>query len=172
MGYGYINNIVSIMFHNSNFIGTGNLGLEYLDKLPCKDTDYLLINLIYRYGWISFVLIILPIGIFLTQLIRLSLKQKSVIARLINLSILGTFTMQVVLYIAVNFGVLSLNTLTLPLISYGGTSLTINMILIGIMLSVFKSGALVRDNWKNLKYQKKKIIQFINGKIVIDLHMN
>lgn len=169
---GYIPAILKNMLHHSNFIGSGNLGVDYINKLPSKDTDYLLTNLIYRYGWILFFFIITLIGIFLIRSTRLCLKQKSLVSRLITLSILGTFTMQVLLYIAANFAVLSLNPLVLPLISYGSTSLITNMILIGIMLSVFKSGDLVRDNSKSLKYKKNKIIQLIDGKIIIDLHMN
>lgn len=73
-------------------------------------------------------------------------NQKSVLGRLVSTSALITFTIQVILYVASNLGFQLLSPLTLPLVSYGGTATIINMMLIGIMLSAFKSGSLVRDN--------------------------
>jgi len=169
-GDGYIYSILKNMIRHSNFIGIGDLGGDYLRQLPCQDTDYFLTALIYKYGWISFAVIVAVIGTFLIRSINLCLKQKSVVSRLITLSILSTLIMQALLYIFSNLGIILISPLTLPLISYGGTSITVNMVLIGIMLSVFKSGDIVKDNSKSLKHNK--IFQLIDGKIVIDLHMD
>lgn len=60
--------------------------------------------------------------------------------------------------------------LSLPLISPGGTAAVVNMTLIGIMLSVFKSGYLVRDNTSTSTLQKAKLFEMTDGKIIIYLN--
>ncbi|WP_313757043.1 hypothetical protein [Tissierella sp.] len=56
----------------------------------------------------------------------------------------------------------------MPLISYGGISTVINVFLIGIMLSVYKSGGLYKKDNK-LDISKYKTFQFVDGKIIINL---
>jgi len=82
-----------------------------------------------------------------------------------------TITMQVVLYVAFNLGFQLFSPMTLPLISYSGTAAIINMILIGIMLSVFKSGDLVRDHKITIP-TKNNFLEIVDGKIIIDLMAN
>jgi cell division protein FtsW (lipid II flippase) len=168
-GYGYISTVTSNMISGAKFIGTGELGASYTSRLPSRETDYLLTYLIHRFGWISFTLIIAVLLAFITRAFILCLKQKSVLGRLIALSALATFAMQVLIYIAANLGILALPPLTLPLISYSGTATAVNMTLIGLMLSVFTSGNLLRDNLKTSKEKKFKFFEFVDGKIVIDL---
>lgn len=78
--------------------------------------------------------------------------------------------MQVIFYVLSNLGFQLLSPLTLPLISYSGTATVINMILIGIMLSVFKSGHLIYDNQTPSNLIKNKRIEIVDGKIIIDLN--
>lgn len=54
--------------------------------------------------------------------------------------------MEVFLYTITNLGLPVMGSLTLPFISYSGMSTIVNMSLIGIMISVFKSGHIVKDN--------------------------
>ena len=62
------------------------------------------------------------------------------------MAVLVTFTMEVTLYVITNLGLPIMGSLTLPFISYSGMSTIVNMSLIGIMLSVFKSGHIVKDS--------------------------
>lgn len=62
------------------------------------------------------------------------------------MAVLVTFTMEVILYVITNLGLPIMGSLTLPFISYSGMSTIVNMTLIGIMLSVFKSGDIVKDS--------------------------
>jgi len=172
-GAGYIGIMIQRFLTNSRFIGQGLpiSGFEdytVFQLLPGINTDYLLTYLIYRFGWIMFVGIIALLVAFIIRAVILCRKQKSVLGFLISLAIISTFTIQCIVYIASNLGFLLFAPLLLPLISYGGGGLVINMALIGILLSLFRTGYLVRDKM-GLELKKTPFIQYDNGRIIIDL---
>lgn len=177
-GYGYIGTVIQRFLSHSQFIGEGMplSGFEkytVLQILPDVNTDFLLTYLIYRFGWI---VLIGTIGIFSAFIIRaliLCKKQKSVLGFLVSLAIISTFALQCVIYIASNLGFFLLSPLSLPLISYGGQALVINMCLIGFLLSVFRTGDLVRDQAGVAVVAKSShFIQYVNGQIIINLKTN
>lgn len=143
-GAGYITLFIRNIFTGAHFIGQADVRIDYF---PCMDTDFLLTYLIYRFGLISLVIILLLFTAFIICGFRLCFKQKSMLGILVSVSVMLTFSFQVILYILSNLGFRIISTgYSLPLVSYGCTSTVINMALIGIMLSVFKSGSIVRDN--------------------------
>lgn len=173
MGAGYIATITREVIEGAKFFGQGQLayfnGYGIGEVLPEIHTNSLLTLLIHEFGWISFFVIMTFILALIIRSFMLCLRQKSVLGSLVATSVLITFTMQVVLYIAYNLGFTLFTPLTLPLISYGGTATIINMILIGIMLSVFKSGDLIRDNITKVE-GRNKLIEIVDGKIIINLN--
>ncbi|MDF2673036.1 MAG: hypothetical protein K0R09_1301 [Clostridiales bacterium] len=169
MGAGYIGTITRALISGAKFFGKGDLVLSSGIVLPNIETDFLLTYLIHQFGWITFVAIIAVILVFIIRSFMLCLRQKSVLGRLVSTSVLITFTMQVVLYITCNLGFILFSPLTLPLISYGGTATIINMLLIGVMLSVFKSGDLVHNKHTTSIKRKNKFIEIVDGKLIIDL---
>jgi cell division protein FtsW (lipid II flippase) len=146
MGAGYVGSVTRDMIANSKFFVKVEMGINSGIRLPNIATDHLLTYSINRFGWISFISIMAVMVAFIIRSYMLCSRQKSVLGRLVSTSVLITFTMQVALYVVNNLGFQLFSPLTLPLISYSGTATIINMILIGIMLSVFKSGYLVREN--------------------------
>ena len=57
-----------------------------------------------------------------------------------------TFCIQVIIYISFNLGIPLAAPISLPLISHGNVATVINLILIGVMLSVFRTGDVVTDD--------------------------
>ena len=143
MGSGYIAAKMRDMLSNARFFGRGALGANY-NMLTEIKTNYILTFLIHRLGWVSFIIIMAIMAIFIIRSFILCSKQKSVLGRLVSTAVLITFTMEIVFYVINNLG-FSIIISTLPFISYSGMSVIINMALIGIMLSVFKSGDIVKD---------------------------
>lgn len=137
----FVRNIVS----GAELIGQGYLGEFAGMSLPGRHTDLMLAYLIHKFGWISFIIIMTIITVFIARLFTICKKQKSILAKLVSTSILITYTMQVFMYVVYNFGFHVVSPLTLPFFSYGGTSNIINMTLIGILLSIFNTGELYRD---------------------------
>ncbi|MDF2686575.1 MAG: hypothetical protein K0S55_1757 [Clostridia bacterium] len=162
-GTGYINLLVKDILKNSKFISNGEMSKTYF---PCMDTDYVLTYLIYQFGWISMILISVLLAAFIIFGFRLCLKQKSILGLLMSLSVMLIFTFQTVFYILANLGFI-FTSFSLPLISYGCTATIINMALIGVMLSVFKSGSIVKDKHFEKRTTKHMLISRKNGEFVI-----
>lgn len=165
-GAGYLSILTREIIGNAKFFGQS----AYSTMLPNIQTDFLLTYLIYKYGWLAFIVVITVISALIVRSFMLSSRQKSMLGKLVATSVLITFTMQVILYVAFNLGFQPIAPLTLPLVSYGGTATIINMLLIGIMLSVFKTGNLISDKALHSRTSKNKFFDIVDGKIIIDLN--
>lgn len=179
-GMGYMGTTIQRILSHSQFIGSGmpidgygvSVGASnFLGAriLPEVNTDYLLTYLTYEFGWITLLIIVALFAAFITRAIMLCNKQKSVLGFLTSTAIISTFSVQLIVYIASNLGFLVLSPLSLPLISYGKMALVTNSFLIGLLLSVFRTGELVRDKAETVAGRHNPFIQYDNGRIIIDL---
>jgi cell division protein FtsW (lipid II flippase) len=106
-------------------------------ELTGVDTDFLLSYLVYRLGWCSFLGIAAVFCALFAVGFRLRHRQSNRLGRLISLAVLATLLAQTGFYILANLG--------LPLVSFGGSALTVNMILPGVLLSTFRMDSIARD---------------------------
>lgn len=163
-----INSVIKIIIYRAKLIGTNSFPSIQEMYNHLYKTDYMVIYLISKYGWIAFIIYITIFTGFLIYAFRLSIKQKSVLAKLISQSILITYTVQIIRYTATNLGFPSfIKPGNLLFISYGNTAFVVNMILMGLLLSVFRTGEFTRDD-KKLS-TKNKFIQLSDDKIIINL---
>jgi len=130
-------------------------------------TDSLLTALIALLGWVSFAVIMGVILFFIIKGFALCFKQKSGLGFWVSFSIMMTFTVQVVGYVAFNLGFQLVAPISLPLISFGNTATILNLVLIGIMLSVFRTGDVAVDG-ALLRFTRHKIFSWDDGKLTIE----
>lgn len=160
---------------NSVFWGKGDPSpyIKDIKKLPCIRTDYSLVYLIHQYGFVVLLGIVILIGLFSVIGIRKALKQKSVLGSLIALTVMVTFLLQSVIYILCNLGFGLVSSLSLPFLSFGSTALFLNAALTGFMLSVFRTGEIVRDASPSASQAGSKsshtILSYEDGRIIINL---
>jgi cell division protein FtsW (lipid II flippase) len=169
-GGGWQSIVARALLDNSKFIGSGTMPAQYSGTqyfpLPGFDTDFMLTYLVFKIGWIGFVVIMAVLMFFIIAGFVHCLKQKSILGSLVSTSVMLTFTLQVIGYVISNLGFQLLSPISLPLVSFGGTATIINLVLIGIMLSVFKNGDIVRDK-NNVRYDKERFITWCDGKLII-----
>jgi cell division protein FtsW (lipid II flippase) len=168
MGSGYVSSITKSAINSAKLFGQSEQAVKVAKLLPDIYNDSLVTYIIQRFGWISFIIIMIPILLFIIRCFILSSRQKSILGKLVATSIILTFSMQVIVYVCFNLGFQLIATISLPLISYGGSSTIINMSLIGLMLSVFRTGDLVTD--KSITSNKYKLFEYMGGKIIIKLN--
>ena len=173
MGDGYLGMVVRQLLSHARFIGEG-LPVDYgglygTRLLPEINTDFLLTYLIYRFGWIVLVGVLALFAAFLIRAGVLCKRQKSALGFMVSLSVVLVVALECLLYLAANLGFLLLSSLSLPLISYGRAAMAVNMLLIGLLLSVFRTGALVRDGARSLVPRSFRPIRYEEGKIIIEL---
>jgi cell division protein FtsW (lipid II flippase) len=152
------------LLHASVFVGHG--AAVDAPHWIGNSTDYLLTYLIYNIGWLSFILIIGALAFFIVRAGVACFKQKSILALLVSLSVLLTFTLQVIGYIISNLGVIGMMPISLPLISHSHIAVMINLVLIGIMLSAFRTGDVAKDD-DILKIRSHRFITWRDRKLII-----
>ena len=132
------------MLARAKFIGGVELPFQMIGSRPTVVVFWLL-WLILRFGWIT-LFPVLGAFVFLSYKgFRLCYKQKSGLGRFISLAAMMALVVQVAVYIAVNLGLTYISHISLPLLSYGNAALVTNLGLIGVLLSVFRTGHVVRE---------------------------
>ncbi len=161
---GFINSAVRQFLFHSRFFGEGQpfvfarLNSSQLTAWPEIHTDYLFTFLIYRFGWVSAVLITALFTAFLLRGILLCSRQKSCLGFLVSLAVILTLAVQCISYILSNLGFPFFKPLFFPFLSYGGKALIINLFLTGLLLSVFRTGEFVRDDFATVPAKQIPLI--------------
>mgnify|MGYP002410148679 FL=1 len=168
---GYQTAMIRDLMSGAVWIGKGATPAQFDDpvlSIPGINTDHVLTVLTHNYGWIVFIGITLLFIAFSAFGFYYVFKQRSVLGLMVSLSILMTFVMQFVLYMADNLGYGLLSSLSLPLVSYGRAALFLNAGLIGIMLSVFRTGDVIRDGFQPFT-KNASFLSYEDGKLIINL---
>ncbi len=164
---GYIAAQVRTLLAGSSLIGHGAVsGGTSAVAWAGGSADYLLTYLIFNVGWVALIVIAGLLLFFIVKGFMLCFKQKSVLALLVSTSVMMTFTMQAAGYVMANLGLPLLAPISLPLISHGNMAAILNLTLIGMMLSVFRIGDIIKD--KNI-IRNPNFITVSEGKLIISL---
>ena len=129
--------------HSLMAFGTGGItgagigkGYQKLFYLPEPHTDFIFSVVGEELGLIGVMIVILLYGIMLMRGIRIARHAQDRFGSLLAMGITVTLGLQVCINMGVALGMLPTKGLTLPFLSYGGTSLLINMAAVGIMMNI------------------------------------
>jgi cell division protein FtsW len=124
-------------------VGTGGIhGLGYMEGrqklfyLPEPHTDYIFANIAEEWGLIGTILVV---GLFVTigyRGMRAAFLSKDPFARFLAFGITATLLIQAFFNISVVLALVPTKGITLPLVSYGGTSLFIVLASLGVLLNI------------------------------------
>lgn len=147
----------------SQWWGQGNwvYTYPYEKAISLCNSDNLLTTLIYRLGWLPFLLIVLAFALLVTWLLVRCLRQKSQLGRLVVTAVVLNLALHGAFSVAWNLGVTLAGT-AFPLL-VGNTATVIHMGLIGLALSAFRGDNVLRDQVCNAdrhpRYRIKVSIQ-------------
>lgn len=138
--------------------------------LPRATTDYVLVNIIATLGWAVGIALIAAVAALIIRLLFTTRKIKDSFGFYVSLSACMVLTVKFISSILINFNLSPLMSMSMPLISYGGTDYIVNMFLIGLVLSVWRRNNLVsyKTDTNAVTTSSKSIISFTDGKLVID----
>ncbi len=117
------------------------LGIQKMYYLPEPHTDFILSIIGEELGFFGVIFILVLYAVILIKGSKIARNSKSMFGAVAAAGLTIYLGIQVIINAGVTLGVLPTKGLTLPFISYGGTSLLVNMAGIGILMNI---GASVR----------------------------
>ena len=122
---------------SGGFAGTGlGNGHQTLGYMPEGYNDFIMATIGEEMGFIGVALVLILSGVVVWRGIRAALGARDVFGGYLSFGITLLFGVQVLFNVAVVLGVVPNKGITLPLVSYGGSSLAVSMFLIGLVLNV------------------------------------
>jgi len=118
---------------SGNGLGHGHQTLGYM---PEAQNDFILAPIGEELGWIGIAFVLVLFAILMWRGIRAALGARDVFGGYLAFGITLMFGVQVLFNVGVVLGVVPNKGITLPLVSYGGSSLVITMFLVGLILNV------------------------------------
>ena len=126
-------------FHAGGITGVGlGEGQAKLFFLPEAHTDFTLSVFAEETGWIGLTLLFLIYFSVILRGLAVASRVRSPFSHVLVLSLILLFSLQVFVNAAVALGVLPTKGLTLPFMSYGGSSLVMMGVLFGLCLGAFR----------------------------------
>ena len=115
------------------------LGMQKLYYLPEPHTDFILSIIGEELGLAGVITILLLYTIILFRGISIAKSADTLFGTFVAAGLTISLGLQVIINTGVTLGVLPTKGLTLPFLSYGGTSLVINMACMGILMNIASS---------------------------------
>lgn len=104
--------------------------------LPEPQTDFIFAILSEELGFIGGSFVILLFALLLWRGIRIALRAPDLFGSLLAVGIIGMVAIQVMINIGVVTGLMPVTGITLPFLSYGGSSLTLMLVAMGVLLNI------------------------------------
>ncbi len=126
-----------VAFGGGGIFGSGlGQGKQKLFFLPAPHTDFIFSVIGEEIGLIGALIVLGLFLVFCIRGIRVSLDAPDEFGTYLGLGITSLISLQAIINMAVVLGLLPTKGLTLPFISYGGTSLVVSFASVGILLNI------------------------------------
>ncbi|MCR6095945.1 stage V sporulation protein E [Salipaludibacillus agaradhaerens] len=116
-------------------LGFGHSRQKYF-YLPEPQTDFIFAILAEELGFIGGTFVLLCFAVLLWRGLRIAIHAPDLYGTLFATGIIGMIAIQVMINIGVVIGLIPVTGITLPLLSYGGSSLTLMLTTIGVLLNI------------------------------------
>lgn len=106
------------------------------DFLPVQETDFIFAVLGEEFGFIGGTIVLLLYFVFLYKMMKIAKVSKDIYGSLVVVGITSMFAFQIFENIGMTMGAMPVTGVTLPFLSYGGSSLLTSMMAVGIVLNI------------------------------------
>ncbi|MBM2809618.1 MAG: cell cycle protein [Chloroflexi bacterium] len=121
-------------------VGSG-LGYGYPEYVPAVHTDFVLAALGEELGLIGTLAVVGLYIALIHRAFRIALRAESDFSKLLAAGLGTTLGFQAFVILAGNLGIIPITGITLPFLSYGGSSILANFIMIGLLLRISAESA-------------------------------
>ncbi len=141
-GYQMVNSQIAIGSGELTGQGLGWGGQTLTGHLPEGETDFILSVAAEQLGAVGVLLIALLFAVILLRGMRLALRTEDPFGRYLAFGVTLLLTLQAVINMLVAVALVPTKGLTLPFVSYGGSSMLVSSIAVGVLLSISRSHGL------------------------------
>ncbi len=135
IGYQTVQGLLAI--GSGGFLGTGlGMGSSKFNYLPEAHTDFAFAVLCQEMGFVGALGVLCLIGLLAYYGVRIALKAPDGLGKLLTMGSVFLIVGQAIINISMVSGIFPVVGVPLPFISFGGTSLIVNLMAIGLILNV------------------------------------
>jgi cell division protein FtsW len=135
--YGWNTIQAELAIGSGGWLGAGfGRSLQKLYYLPVQHADFIFAVIAEEFGFLGCLVLIGLFVLFGYYGFKTAMESRTLFGRFLAIGITSSITLQALVNIMVTTRVLPVTGITLPFISYGGTSLVITLSMVGILLSV------------------------------------
>lgn len=140
LGAGYTAIQSKIAVGSGGLFGKGYLAgtQSQLQFVPEHHTDFIFCVIGEEWGYLGTLLLLLFYGFLFRSAFQIMENTTDLKAKFLILGFISVISTQIFVNIGMTFGLLPITGITLPLVSYGGSSLITTCISLGLILSIYK----------------------------------
>jgi cell division protein FtsW len=120
--------------------------LQKLYYLPVQHADFIFAVIAEEFGLLGCTVLLSLFGLFSYYGFKAALESRTLFGRLLAIGITSSIALQALVNVMVTTGLLPVTGITLPFVSYGGSSLVITLGMVGILLSVSRDRGQLEDD--------------------------
>ena len=136
----YIVNLAQTIRVSSSMIGSSEQSVSCLLNGPTSNflTDYVLVTMCSIYGTLLTVCMVAGLLFLTIKIFKISIAQKNQLGMMIGIGCGLAFFMKIFASTLINLQILPYFSISMPFLSYGGSSTIVSYILLGLVLSVYR----------------------------------
>jgi rod shape determining protein RodA len=115
----------------------GNAKQIRLKFVPEDQTDFIFAAVGEQYGFVGAALVLLLYGLMIWRVLRILLMSKDLFGSLIAAGVAAMLMFQVFVNVGMAIGIMPITGITLPLMSYGGSSVIATLLSVGLLQSIY-----------------------------------
>ncbi|MBU3200440.1 FtsW/RodA/SpoVE family cell cycle protein [Clostridium estertheticum] len=139
-GMGYMGVQMYNITHTSGIFGHGFPSTML--RLPSMESEFVFTFIVHTFGWLGAAVIISIIISFIYRILHISKYVRDSYGRLLISGLISVFIVQFVSNILMNLNLFPIVGVALPFLSYGGSLGLVNMLSVGVIMSVYRRRSL------------------------------
>ncbi|MFH0968884.1 MAG: rod shape-determining protein RodA [Patescibacteria group bacterium] len=141
-GYNVFQSIVAVGSGGITGKGIGHGSQSQLNFLPESHTDFIFATIAEELGFLGSIMVLFFYGIIFFRIRRIAMLAPDNFGYLVASGIMIMLFVQLLVNIGMNIGLVPVTGITLPFLSYGGSSLISCFVAIGIALNIYDKRAI------------------------------
>ncbi|MGD7054170.1 FtsW/RodA/SpoVE family cell cycle protein [Sutcliffiella horikoshii] len=145
-GPGYMYILIKGFLADAGWFGNGLNGNSAIQSLPDAHTDFAFPYLVHSHGWAFGIFLCMLLIVFIWKISRNASKTKDAYGRILVVGGVTLIAVPAIWNILMGLGFAPIIGVSLPFISYGGTTLLFYSAVLGIILSVYRRKDIVEPS--------------------------